>query len=423
MTNEHGSTRRTLLFTAGAVALLAGIGILPRLAARAGTTHLGAPGDVTIEEFDAAGKSLATRTVAKVVKTEEEWRAQLSPLAFEVTRQEGTEQSFTGPWLDVHEAGTFRCVCCGTALFSSATKYNSGTGWPSFFEPHRQGQHPRHRGPELRHAARGQFLRPLRGASRPRLQRRPAADRPPLLHERRRARFRAARRRLNLHQTREDRAMTAPRRKFSTDRVIPWALAGLLALPIVALVSQTGFVGASAAEEAVKIPPPALDAKAGDGLATAVVAGGCFWGVQAVFQHVDGVESAVSGYSGGHLANPDYHAVTTGTTGHAEAVEIKYDPARVSYGKLLQIFFSVAHNPTELNRQGPDVGTQYRSAIYVTDAEQATVAKAYIDAARRGRRVSRGDRYRSGAARRVLRGGGLSSGLRDAPSRPALHLL
>jgi peptide-methionine (S)-S-oxide reductase len=171
--------------------------------------------------------------------------------------------------------------------------------------------------------------------------------------------------------------MTKPRRKFSTDRVVPYALAGLLALPILALVSQTGVV--TAAEEAVTIPPPTIDAKAGGGLATAVVAGGCFWGVQAVFQHVDGVESAVSGYSGGTVANPDYHQVSSGNTGHAEAVEIKYDPAKVSYGKLLQIFFSVAHDPTQLNRQGPDTGTQYRSAIYFTDPEQQKVAEAYID--------------------------------------------
>jgi peptide-methionine (R)-S-oxide reductase len=135
MTHEHGSTRRTLLFTAGAAALLAGIGIIPRLSAREGTTHVVTPGDVTIEAFDAAGKSLGKQTVAKVVKTEEEWRKQLSPLAFSVTRQEDTEQAFTGPWLDVHEAGIFRCVCCDTALFSSETKYDSGTGWPSFWQP------------------------------------------------------------------------------------------------------------------------------------------------------------------------------------------------------------------------------------------------------------------------------------------------
>lgn len=171
--------------------------------------------------------------------------------------------------------------------------------------------------------------------------------------------------------------MTTTRRRVTADRAISFALAGLLAVPIVALLSQSGIVGA-AAEEAVAIPPPAVDAKAGDGLATAIVAGGCFWGVQAVFQHVEGVESAVSGYAGGTVANPDYHSVSAGSTGHAEAVEIKYDPAKVSYGKLLQIFFSVAHDPTQLNRQDPDVGTQYRSAIYFTDPGQEEVAKAYI---------------------------------------------
>lgn len=135
MTHQAGSTRRHLLIAAGAAALLAGIAILPRLSARAGTTHLGTPGEVEIEEFDAAGKSLGKKTVARVVKTEEEWRAQLSPLAFNVTRQEGTEHAFSGPWLHNKEAGLFRCVCCGTALFSSDTKYDSGTGWPSFWEP------------------------------------------------------------------------------------------------------------------------------------------------------------------------------------------------------------------------------------------------------------------------------------------------
>ncbi len=170
--------------------------------------------------------------------------------------------------------------------------------------------------------------------------------------------------------------MTAPRRKFTTDRVIPYALAGLLAIPIAALVLQTGNV---AAEEPVAIPAPVVDAKETGPLATAIVAGGCFWGVQAVFQHVDGVESAVSGYAGGNVANPDYHSVSAGTTGHAEVVEVKYDPAKVSYGKLLQIFFSVAHDPTQLNRQGPDTGTQYRSAIYFTDPEQQKIAEAYID--------------------------------------------
>ncbi len=135
-----------------------------------------------------------------------------------------------------------------------------------------------------------------------------------------------------------------------------------------------------AAEEAVQIPAPALDMAppARPGLQKAILAGGCFWGVQGVFQHVKGVERVVSGYSGGSASTADYELVSRGNTGHAEAVEISYDPAQVSYGSLLQIFFSVVHDPTQLNRQGPDVGTQYRSAIFATSAEQAKVAQAYV---------------------------------------------
>jgi peptide-methionine (S)-S-oxide reductase len=114
------------------------------------------------------------------------------------------------------------------------------------------------------------------------------------------------------------------------------------------------------------------------GTAVAVLAGGCFWGVQGVFQHVAGVGNAVSGYAGGTGDTAHYNMVTTGETGHAEAVQISYDPRKISYGRILQIYFSVAHDPTTLNRQGPDRGTQYRSAIFPLDAEQAKVAKAYI---------------------------------------------
>jgi peptide-methionine (S)-S-oxide reductase len=111
---------------------------------------------------------------------------------------------------------------------------------------------------------------------------------------------------------------------------------------------------------------------------TAVFAGGCFWGVEAVFEHVKGVKSAVSGYAGGTVANPSYEMVSSGDTGHAESVQVIYDPSQVSYGKLLQVFFSVAHDPTQLNRQGPDHGTQYRSAIFYNTPQQQRVAEAYI---------------------------------------------
>ncbi|MDE2379911.1 peptide-methionine (S)-S-oxide reductase MsrA [Bradyrhizobium sp.] len=140
-----------------------------------------------------------------------------------------------------------------------------------------------------------------------------------------------------------------------------------------------GFaVPSQAAEDAVVIPAPAVDAAPASGIQTAVVAGGCFWGVQGVFQHTAGVVNAISGYAGGSKATADYHTVSSGTTGHAESVEIKYDPKKISYGKILQIFFSVVHDPTQLNRQGPDVGTQYRSAIFTTTDEQKKVAEAYI---------------------------------------------
>jgi peptide-methionine (S)-S-oxide reductase len=150
------------------------------------------------------------------------------------------------------------------------------------------------------------------------------------------------------------------------------AVVGALAISTV-LVCPT-----FAAEEAVIIPAPAADTPAATGIQTAVIAGGCFWGVQGVFQHTAGVVNAVSGYAGGSKSSANYTAVSTGSTGHAEAVEIKYDPQKISYGKILQIYFSVAHDPTQLNRQGPDSGTQYRSEIFATTPEQKKVAEAYI---------------------------------------------
>jgi len=154
----------------------------------------------------------------------------------------------------------------------------------------------------------------------------------------------------------------------------------LLSALLLALIAGLAVRG-SPAEEAHVIPPPAVEEPAGQGAASevAVLAGGCFWGVQGVFQHVEGVSNAVSGYAGGAEKTASYRIVGTGTTGHAEAVRVTFDPRRISYGRILQIYFSVAHDPTQLDRQGPDVGTQYRSAIFPTSAEQARIAKAYID--------------------------------------------
>lgn len=151
----------------------------------------------------------------------------------------------------------------------------------------------------------------------------------------------------------------------------------LLVLASLATFSIAGWFRASAAKA---LPDPKVDestagAKSSE---TVVLAGGCFWGIQAVFEHVRGVVKATAGYSGGTIKNPGYELVSTGTTGYAESVEVVYDPSQITFGQLLKIFFSVAHDPTELNRQGPDEGTQYRSAIFYENPEQESIAREYV---------------------------------------------
>jgi peptide-methionine (S)-S-oxide reductase len=159
-------------------------------------------------------------------------------------------------------------------------------------------------------------------------------------------------------------------------------------LAIAAILTFVGWnvvriAGARPAEtpNAAMFPKPAVDEPLAAGKAKAekaVFAGGCFWGVQAVFEHVKGVNSATSGYSGGKTKNPSYEGVSTGMTGHAESVEVSYDPSKITYGQLLMVYFSVVHDPTQLNRQGPDTGTQYRSSIFYVDEQQKKIAEAYV---------------------------------------------
>jgi len=151
-----------------------------------------------------------------------------------------------------------------------------------------------------------------------------------------------------------------------------------LALILGSLLSATACT--AKANPNAALPAPAVDAPraAASGQQTAVLSGGCFWGVQAVFQHVKGVIKATSGYSGGSAKTAEYETVSTGETGHAESVEVVYDPSQITYGELLRVFFSVAHDPTQLNRQGPDQGTQYRSSIFYSSDEQKRIAEAYI---------------------------------------------
>ena len=152
-------------------------------------------------------------------------------------------------------------------------------------------------------------------------------------------------------------------------------------LRVLAILWIIATLGCNAATARVTIPDPVIDAPlaTAKGQQTAVFAGGCFWGIQAVFQHVKGVIRATSGYSGGEAKTAEYELVSDGNTGHAESVRITYDPSLISYGQLLKVFFAIAHDPTQLNRQGPDTGTQYRSAIFFSDRNQERIARAYIE--------------------------------------------
>ena len=167
-------------------------------------------------------------------------------------------------------------------------------------------------------------------------------------------------------------------RKPVARRQSNFARSALAALALAAVGAAFWLTPAVSAEDAVVIPPPSIDEKAASGSEKAIFAGGCFWGVQGVFQHVKGVSKAVSGYTGGSKDTAVYETVGSGSTGHAESVEITYDPSVVTYGQLLQVYFSVAHNPTQLNFQGPDSGTQYRSTIFAENDAQKKIAQSYI---------------------------------------------
>lgn len=164
---------------------------------------------------------------------------------------------------------------------------------------------------------------------------------------------------------------------MTTEKRTPIALT-VVAFSAMALVGVAINSNPANAEEGIAIPAPVIDERPGSATETAVFAGGCFWGVQGVFQHLKGVNNAVSGYTGGAKETAQYETVSSGRTGHAESVRITFDPKKVTYGQLLQVYFSVAHDPTQLNRQGPDTGTQYRSTVFPTSEKQAEVAKAYI---------------------------------------------
>lgn len=284
---------------------------------------------VRVRVIDADGRLSEPREVPAVVRSDAEWQKRLTPEQFRITRGKATERAFCGGLLKNKTPGMYLCVCCGLPLFESAAKFDSGTGWPSFFQP-----------------AAPENIREEADAS----------------HGMSRTEILCRRCGAHLGHVFDDGPRPTGRRYCLNSESLRFVPADQLK---------------STAEPASN---PAMPNKATDGRAgraEAVLAGGCFWCVEAVFRQLDGVEEVTSGYAGGSAETANYAAVSTGLTGHAEAVKIVYDPRKISFDTLLKVHFAT-HDPTTLNRQGNDVGTQYRSAVFYADAEQKRIAEATI---------------------------------------------
>jgi peptide methionine sulfoxide reductase msrA/msrB len=279
---------------------------------------------VSVRVFNAQGELVGPVNTPKVVKSDAEWRKLLTDEQYRIARSAGTERAFCGTLLDNKHEGVYACVCCGLPLFSSAAKFNSGTGWPSFFQP---------------------------------IGKENVAERVDKGHGMVRTEINCARCDAHLGHVFDD----GPR---------PTGLRYCL--------NSESLVFTDIKDLKKLADPAAAGASKPGEHATAVFAGGCFWCVEAVFEELDGVIEATSGYAGGSKETANYKAVCSGTTGHAEAVKITYDPTRISYVDLLKVHFAT-HDPTTLNSQGADEGTQYRSAIFYANDEEKELAQAFLE--------------------------------------------
>ncbi len=290
---------------------------------------------IKVKMINAEGELVGPIDSPKVVKTDEAWQAQLTAEQYKILRRAGTEQPFCGLLLDNKEAGVYTCAGCGLPLYSSDAKFKSGTGWPSFYAPVADENIA-----EYQDESYGMV----------------------------RTEIRCARCDGHLGHVFDDGPPPTGKRHCLNSESLNF----------------------TPSEELSKMADPfAYQPKTDEnGIATAVFAGGCFWCTEAVFQPLDGVSSVESGYAGGIAETADYNQVSTGSTGHAEVIKITYDPIKVSYVKLMELFFFIAHDPTQVNRQGNDVGTQYRSAVFYADEAQKAATEAYIKLLNEGGRFS-----------------------------------
>jgi peptide methionine sulfoxide reductase msrA/msrB len=295
-----------------------------------------APATVAVHVFNEEGELVGPVESPRVVKSDEQWRAQLTPEQYRILRSSGTERPFCGLLLDNKVKGIYTCAGCGLPLFTSDAKFNSGTGWPSFYAP---------------------------------IARENVAERVDRSHGMVRTEINCARCDGHLGHVFND----GPR---------PTGLR-------YCLNSESMLFTPS--EDAAKLADPAAKPRPAE--AAVVLAGGCFWCTEAVFERLNGVSDVVSGYAGGTRETANYDVVSTGRTDHAEVIRVTYDPSVITYDELLKVFFTVAHDPTQLNRQGNDIGRQYRSAVFYANEQEKAAAEAMIrklqeDGAIKGRIVT-----------------------------------